>query len=452
MSTKDLEIKKLKEREENSNTLRRELAGLKGEVSHLKELLNKREQVIHEIKEEACQRSIEQTEVEEQHKIHLKTLNEKLKTLSDTVKKNKEVLMNQNHIESKLKEEINKGHSENKRLVEIITDLEMKEMASCRNVNDLVSQVRSREEEMENKDEEIEKIIEKLNKEREMVKILQESIEQARDENTKVKNKMKEFRENDTGDTQFKHFYENDFVNFKKYVSDQFNKLKVSISSVEKDKMEKYQPNPILKPTNGSRIAIDLDSGEIEEVEIDDSKKPRQNIAKRAKGKRTMLFSTSITRNIDMKELNDGLYEGSVELQMFKGKKAGHIKNYIKSHLELERPEECVIHMGGNDLPPGPNRIPVPVEEIAGHIIEAGETCKRFGAKKVFIAGVTGRPRLQRRCYALNDILEEKCSEHGFIYINNDNISISHLEDGVHLGQHGKSILTSNYLSALNSS
>ena len=139
-----------------------------------------------------------------------------------------------------------------------------------------------------------------------------------------------------------------------------------------------------------------------------------------------------------------------MELQMFKGKKAGHIKNYIKSHLELERPEECVIHMGGNDLPPGPSRKPVPVEEIAGHIIEAGETCKRFGAKKVFIAGVTGRPRLQRRCYALNDILEEKCSEHGFIYINNDNISISHLKDGVHLNEHGKSILTSNYLSALN--
>ena len=83
LNSKDLEIKGLKEREETLKTVRRELAGLKGEVSHLKDLLNGREQMIHKLKEEACQKSIEQTEAEEQHKIHLKTLNEKLKTLSE---------------------------------------------------------------------------------------------------------------------------------------------------------------------------------------------------------------------------------------------------------------------------------------------------------------------------------------------------------------------------------
>ena len=92
----------------------------------------------------------------------------------------------------------------------------------------------------------------------------------------------------------------------------------------------------------------------------------------------------------------------------------------------------------------------MPLDELANHIIEAGEICQRYGVEDIFVAGVTARPGLQRRCYGLNDKLERLCEERGFVYINNDNISISHLYDKVHIGEAGSQILKRNYLKALN--
>ena len=92
----------------------------------------------------------------------------------------------------------------------------------------------------------------------------------------------------------------------------------------------------------------------------------------------------------------------------------------------------------------------MPLDELANHIIEAGEICKRYGVEDIFVAGVTARPGLQRRCYGLNDRLEQLCEERGFVFINNDNISISHLYDKVHIGEAGSRILKGNYLKALN--
>ena len=162
-----------------------------------------------------------------------------------------------------------------------------------------------------------------------------------------------------------------------------------------------------------------------------------------------MIFSTSITKGINVKDFNQDYVNGTAEFQLFRGKKANHIKNYMKSHVELEKPDRVVIHMGGNDLPSGPNMSPMPIDELANHIIEAGEICSRSGVREVFIAGVTSRPGLQKRCFSLNDRLEEMCGRRNFTFIKNENISLSHLYDGVHLSKAGSRILQSNYLRAL---
>ena len=93
----------------------------------------------------------------------------------------------------------------------------------------------------------------------------------------------------------------------------------------------------------------------------------------------------------------------------------------------------------------------IPTGNLANHIIEAGEICKRYGVKDIFIAGITARPGLQRRCYKVNDELKRLCRERGYVYIDNDNISVSHLYDKVHIGKPGSKILARNYLQALNS-
>ena len=122
---------------------------------------------------------------------------------------------------------------------------------------------------------------------------------------------------------------------------------------------------------------------------------------------------------------------------------------YIKSHLAVEAPDSVILHMGGNDLSHGANSSFTTTENLAEHIIEAGQVCKKYGVKDVYIAGVTARPGLQQRCYELNDVVEEMCCEENFTFINNDNISLSHLYDGVHIGKQGSDILAKNYLKAL---
>ena len=94
------------------------------------------------------------------------------------------------------------------------------------------------------------------------------------------------------------------------------------------------------------------------------------------------------------------------------------------------------------------------MESIAKDIIESGEVCKQFGVKNVFISGVPIRQKeyIQKRCTELNDILQEMCKHHGFIYIDNANINMSHVQqDGVHLTYEGSDLLANNYLSYLNS-
>ena len=110
-----------------------------------------------------------------------------------------------------------------------------------------------------------------------------------------------------------------------------------------------------------------------------------------------------------------------------------------------------ILHAGGNDLQDRRSRYETPIDDVADDLIETGETCRRLGVKEVFIAGVTSRLGLKRRCFKLNDKVEGMCKSRGFKFIDNRNISTSHLYDGVHIGKPGSNILMENYLRALNS-
>ena len=163
-------------------------------------------------------------------------------------------------------------------------------------------------------------------------------------------------------------------------------------------------------------------------------------------GERTVVFSTSITKDIEQQRFNDAYDRGTAEFERFPGKKAKHLKNYIRTHLDEDRPSCVIIQGGGNDLPES-----TPVAEIADDLLEAAGTCKRFGVNRICIGGVPARLGLQKRCYELNDILERRCKGRNFVFIKNNNISLSHLKnDGVHLGKFGTELMANNYLDVLN--
>ena len=162
-------------------------------------------------------------------------------------------------------------------------------------------------------------------------------------------------------------------------------------------------------------------------------------------GEKAMIFSTSITKGIDVRRFNKAFDRGTADFERFPGKKAHHLKNYLKTHLEEKRPNCVILQGGGNDLPSS-----TPVADIADDLLEAAGTCKRFGVKKICIGGVPARPGLQKRCYELNRILERRCKARNYVFINNKHVLLAHLYDNVHLDDHGSAILANNYLDVLN--
>ena len=116
--------------------------------------------------------------------------------------------------------------------------------------------------------------------------------------------------------------------------------------------------------------------------------------------------------------------------------------------MEEDRPDICVVLAGGNDLP-----TTTTVLDIANSVIEAGITCKKYGATQVMISSVLPRSDFfcQLKRHDLNALLKGLCDIHNFIFIDNCNMSISDLcYDGVHLTKAGSDKLQSNFLWYLN--
>ena len=160
-------------------------------------------------------------------------------------------------------------------------------------------------------------------------------------------------------------------------------------------------------------------------------------------GEKTVVFSNSITKGINADRFNNA-YRGTAEFIRFTGKKAQHMKNDIKEHLEKIRPDSVIIQSGGNDLATS-----APTADIAEQLIEAAAVCQRFGVSKICIGGVVTRPGLQGRCININNTLRRRCRARNYVFIENNFIFLNHLYDNVHLDEHGSKILADNYLDVL---
>ena len=80
-----------------------------------------------------------------------------------------------------------------------------------------------------------------------------------------------------------------------------------------------------------------------------------------------------------------------------------------------------------------------------------GMRARNSGVQDIFIGGVPVRSRQYSddQLYELNVALESLCQRHNFIYIDNSEITLRHLSDGVHLNTAGTKILANNYLEAI---
>ena len=174
-----------------------------------------------------------------------------------------------------------------------------------------------------------------------------------------------------------------------------------------------------------------------------------------ARNRKTIVFGSSITRSINKKSMNDQLLNGSIDVHTFSGKTARYITKYMLPHLEEDCPHTVVLVAGGNDIPRKPSP-PQQLKEIANHLIRGGLECvNNYGVAEVCISSILprGYSIFQRNRRFLNNILRELCVEHGFTFIENDNIFYSDhidIKDSVHLNSAGTEILTRNLLEVLN--
>ena len=165
-----------------------------------------------------------------------------------------------------------------------------------------------------------------------------------------------------------------------------------------------------------------------------------------------MVFSTSMTKGIRIREFNQYVENGNASFRRFHGAKARHVKNYVTTHLSEEHPDTVIIQAGGNDLPTQQG-ILTPVDVIAENIIETGQICRTYGCKDILISSVMTRktPYVARRALELNNILKGLCDAYNFIFINNSNIQREDIaSDGVHLNENGTVKLAKNFINSLN--
>ena len=100
--------------------------------------------------------------------------------------------------------------------------------------------------------------------------------------------------------------------------------------------------------------------------------------------RKTSIFSSSITRGIRLNGFNKGYKKGAAIIHRFHGGKVHHIRNYLSTHLEEEKPDSVVIVAGGNDLPNGESSSIV-IDDIANDIIECRQRSREHGVVDVFI-------------------------------------------------------------------
>ena len=159
-----------------------------------------------------------------------------------------------------------------------------------------------------------------------------------------------------------------------------------------------------------------------------------------------MVFSTSITKDVDQRRFNSCFGDGYAMFRRFHGDKVRHIKTYLPTHLDEQQPDATLLQMGGNDVEN------VPIVTIANCIAEMGLLCRSKDVGTIFVGGVTTRRNEddKGKIEELNSCLQGLCKLHNFIFIDNSNIEDDHLYDGVHLKEDGVTLLANNYLSVLN--
>ena len=124
-----------------------------------------------------------------------------------------------------------------------------------------------------------------------------------------------------------------------------------------------------LCPDENGRPGID-GCDALEQEKVQRIAKIRENRNRR--NRKTLIFGSSVTRDIKKVAFDEQLDAGSADIHTFKTKTAKYITKYMTHHLEEDCPHTVVLAAGGNDIPRR-RATERELEDIANCLIEGGE-------------------------------------------------------------------------------
>ena len=162
-------------------------------------------------------------------------------------------------------------------------------------------------------------------------------------------------------------------------------------------------------------------------------------------GKRVAIISDSMCKHIKLDALNRSLENKTAYKKIFLGATPADISHYCVRTLEEDSPDIAILHAGTNSIGK------VDPFVIAKDLMKCVERCKSQGCSTVFVSGIVDRPDFSTEVSTLNNILFHWSFLHGYTFIYNENIRYDCLaRDGLHLNHRGVLRLGANFRRALN--
>lgn len=163
-------------------------------------------------------------------------------------------------------------------------------------------------------------------------------------------------------------------------------------------------------------------------------------------GKKVVILSDSMSKNINMASLNRGLKKKTAYWKYFPGASPEDIQHYCTRTLEKDQPDVAIIHVGTNRLEYDDPFV------IAGEIVKIVNLCHERGCNEVYVSEIVDRPDLHDQVKQLNNVLNQWQLVRNFTIIYNGNIKKEFClsRDRLHLNYRGSNRLCSNFRRALN--
>ena len=93
------------------------------------------------------------------------------------------------------------------------------------------------------------------------------------------------------------------------------------------------------------------------------------------------LFSDSIPRGINIREINRQIQGGRIHVKAFPGAKSTQLNHYVTPTLEEYSYNAAIIHVGINDILTSKHD---ELDKLYGNIIKVGNTCQKYNIGKIY--------------------------------------------------------------------